>query len=157
MLYLIGDISKKAEGQAFKFALNSCMCLNWTSTQTAIKIPFSRLSMATQHNAALQIPKENPSEQNRHLRLKFRISVPLSGQCDYATATATRVSIALTPWHCPLQLGSLCPDLRLAWKGHFPFELSAHFERVWLLYLISHSGLEGYMAAVVFKHAWSAF
>lgn len=130
MLYLTGDISKKAEGQTFKFALKGCMCLNWTSTQTAIKVPFSRLSMARLHNAALQIPKENPSEQSSHLRLKFRISVPESGQCDHAPATAIKVSFALTPWHCPLQVGSLGSDSRLAWKGCFSFELPAHFERV---------------------------
>lgn len=133
MLYLTGDISKKAEGQTFKFALKGCMCLNWTSTQTAIKVPFSRLSMARQHIATLQIPKENPSEQSSHLRLKFRISVPESGQCDHAPATAIQVSFALTPWHCALQVGSLGSDSRLAWKGCFSFELPAHFERVWLL------------------------
>lgn len=138
-LYLIGDISKKAEGQTFKFALN--VCLSWTSTQTSRKVPFSRLSMATQHNAALQIPKENPSERSSHLRLKSRISVPVSGLYDHAPAAGIQVSIALTPRHCPSQVGSLCPDLRLAWKGHSPFDLPAWFERVWLLCQSSHPNL----------------
>lgn len=82
------------------------------------------------HNAALQIPKENPSERSSHLRLRSRVSVPVSGQYDHAPATGIQVSIALTPWHCPLQVGSLCPDLWLAWKGHFTFEFPAHFKRV---------------------------
>lgn len=71
-LYLIGDISKRAEGQTFKFAaLNGCVCLNWTSIQTAIKFPcFTALQQtecghATQCIAALQIPAANPGEQEQ--------------------------------------------------------------------------------------------
>lgn len=170
VLYLIGDISKRAEGQTFKIAaLNGCICLNWTSIQTAVKVfCFTTLQQtehghATQCIAAFQIPKANPGEQEQPSEARNGFL------CQSVWAT----------WYCPSQSnsGQYCTDtvalslpggelelhldLRMTWKRHFSFSACLYIVKECdfcnnVHFPISHSVLEGCTAAVVFKHTWSA-
>lgn len=130
VLYLIGDISKRAEGQTFKFAaLNGRVCLNWTSIQTAIKVPcFTALQQtehghATQRTAALQSPQTNPGEQVQPFETQtqdFCVSVwatwPCPSQSNSGQYWTDMVSLSLPSAEPELRLG-----LSLTWKRHFSF------------------------------------
>lgn len=136
MLYLIGDISKMAEGQTFKFAaLNRCVCLNWTSIWTAIDVPcFTALwqtehGHATQRIATLQIPKANPGEQEQPFEAQnedFSVHVWARRSCPFQSNSgqhcSDEVSLPLPRRELEFSL-----DLRLTWKRHFSFSACCTF------------------------------